>query len=194
MKNFSVKRRIALAAALIIIISGVSAGSQSVFGRQAEEVVNLINVGATLIPGTGIAVTSLVVETNAGVSQKTDAPQSKPEPVSLISRPVYARDFSDLAELQRWLEGRESVVTLYFQYPGDEIDCDDYASALQRAALEDGYLLSFQIIDADKYNGHFKNSSIPAGSTHALNLAIAGNGAYLIEPQTGEVVFTAHID
>lgn len=194
MKRTSAKRHIALVAAFVLVGFGTSIGSHMALGRHAEETADLIDVYAAMTPGTDITVKSLVVETKAGVTQKAEVPRSKPEPASLISKPVYARNFNDLAELQRWLDEQKNVVTLYFQYPGDKVDCDDYASALQRAGLEDGYLVSFQIIDADKYNSLFKNSLIPVGSIHALNLAIAGNGAYLIEPQTGEVVFTAHID
>jgi len=108
--------------------------------------------------------------------------------------PVELRNFNNLEELEQWLEGRKNVTTVRFQSPDVIVDCDDYALELQHEALADGYLISLEIIDTSEYNGLFKNSELPSNSLHAINLAIIGNNAYYIEPQTGEVVFAAHLD
>jgi len=65
---------------------------------------------------------------------------------------------------------------------------------LQRKALADGYVMSFQIIEPDKYNSIFESSKLPPNSLHAINLVLIGNSAYYIEPQTGEIVFAANLD
>jgi hypothetical protein len=65
---------------------------------------------------------------------------------------------------------------------------------MQQKALSEGYIMSFEIIDGEEYNGLF---SIPLPSEqvlHAINLAVIGNDVYYIEPQTGEVVHAAYLD
>ena len=109
--------------------------------------------------------------------------------------PVALRNFSDLEELKQWLVNvKTTTTTIYFQSPGVAVDCDDFASTLQRKALSDGYIMSFQIIETGKYNSLFQNSKMPANTLHAINMAVIGNNAYYIEPQTGEIVFAAHLD
>jgi len=109
--------------------------------------------------------------------------------------PVKLRNFNDLEELKQWLTGvTNSTTTVYFQSPHFKIDCDDYALDLQHRALSDGYILSFQVISRNKYNAVFKGQLPPHQRLHAINLAIAGNTAYYIEPQTGEIVFAARLD
>ena len=110
------------------------------------------------------------------------------------SVPVELRNFSDLEELKQWLENRNNVTTIRFQYPDTTVDCDDFALALQRIALEDGYLMSFQIIEPGQYNSLFEHSKIPPNTFHAVDLVIIGNNAYFIEPQTGEIVLAAQLD
>ncbi len=105
------------------------------------------------------------------------------------------RNFNDLKELAQWLATvNTNTTTVYFQLPDAPIDCDDYALTLQSKALTNGYILSFEIISRSEYNLVFK-SQLPSGqSLHAINLAIIGNSAYYIEPQTGEVALAAHLD
>jgi len=113
----------------------------------------------------------------------------------VVKIPAELRNFSDLEELEQWLAGVEaSTTTLHFESADWEMDCDDYALDLQRRALADGYILSFEVIDRDEYNTLFENELPPAQSLHAINLAIIGNSAYYIEPQTDEIVFVAHLD
>jgi hypothetical protein len=110
------------------------------------------------------------------------------------SEPVELRNFYDLDELKHWLTNAESETTVHLQSPDSTIDCDDYALAFQQKALEDGYIMSFEIIAEDEYNALFRNP-LPSGqSLHAINLVIIGNSAYYVEPQTGEIVLAAHLD
>jgi len=109
--------------------------------------------------------------------------------------PAELRYFSDLEEMRLWLATAGAEVTsVYFQPSGSEVDCDDYALDLQRKALADGYILSFQVIRGSEYNAFFKSKLPSAQTLHAINSAIIGNNVYYIEPQTGEVVFAAYLD
>ncbi len=109
--------------------------------------------------------------------------------------PAELRNFNDLEELEQWLVAVDTnTSTVYFQFPDAPVDCDDYALALQSKALTNGYILSFEIISRSEYKAAFRNQ-LPSGqSLHAINLAVIGNSAYYIEPQTGEVVLAAHLD
>ncbi|MDD4876836.1 MAG: hypothetical protein PHQ86_06905 [Dehalococcoidales bacterium] len=108
---------------------------------------------------------------------------------------IELRNFYNLQELMQWLEETyTNTSTVYFEKPNAEVDCDDYALDLQSKALADGYILSFEIIDSNEYNTFF-NDKLPASQNlHAINLAIIGNNAYYVEPQTGEVAFAAYLD
>ncbi len=109
--------------------------------------------------------------------------------------PVELHNFNDLDELKQWLSAIDTnTTTVYFQQPNTPVDCDDYALGLQSKASADGYILSFEVISESEYNAVFKSQLPPNQSLHALNLAIIGNNAYYIEPQTGEIVFAAHLD
>ena len=109
--------------------------------------------------------------------------------------PIELRSFSNLEELKQWLvEVGMNTTTIYFQSLNDTVDCDDYAIALQQKALADGYLISLEVTETSEYNRLFKNSELPPHSLHAINLAIIGDDAYYIEPQTGEIVFAVHLD
>jgi hypothetical protein len=109
--------------------------------------------------------------------------------------PADLRYFSDLDEMEQWLATAITEVTsVYFQSPGSEVDCDDYALDLQRKALADGYIISFQVVRGSEYNTLFKSKLPSAQTLHAINSAIIGNNVYYIEPQIGEVVFAAYLD
>ncbi len=109
--------------------------------------------------------------------------------------PVELRDFNDLEELKQWLVAVEmNTSTVYFQSADAAIDCDDYALDLQRKALADGYIMSFEVIARSEYNPLFKSDLPPGQSLHAVNLAIIGNNVYYIEPQTDEIVFAVRLD
>ena len=107
------------------------------------------------------------------------------------------RHFQDLDELERWL-GQEVLfvgIDVVDERTGKFIkrwECVDYAIRLQEKALEDGYIMSFEVIHHSEHNSLFKQK-IPYGSSHAINSVIIGNEIYYIEPQNHEIVFVANI-
>lgn len=100
------------------------------------------------------------------------------------------RNFENSEELRAWLDSVPICITL-----GDKaMDCDNFAIGLQNRALRDGYILSFADIWASEYNHLFREMSLPSGARHAINLAIAGNEIYYIEPQNLEFVYVTRLD
>jgi hypothetical protein len=91
----------------------------------------------------------------------------------------HPREFQSLEELKAWLVVDDTDSTVYIFGAGclDCYDCDDYAVALMRNALKDGYLISMQF-----------------EKNHALNSTIIGNSVYSIEPQNDEVRFMGNRD
>lgn len=85
---------------------------------------------------------------------------------------AYPAEFASVDELKAWLAQDDTDSTLYIYGSGciSEYDCDDYAIALVRNALADGYSVSLQI-----------------EGKHMLNSTIIGNEIYFIEPQTDKV-------
>ena len=108
--------------------------------------------------------------------------------------PVEFRPFSDREELDQWLEERSQSASIRFQLHETVVDCDDFAIELQNEALDDGFIISFEIISGDEYNELFCIPLPEDQSLHAINLSIIGNDVYYIEPQTGEVVHAAYLD
>ncbi len=163
-------------------------------GQATSEPQITANTKANINTNISPTVESRVVETHT--VQYVEKPVTVVEYVERVKRvPVELRNFSNLEELKQWLvEVGMNTTTIYFQSPNDTVDCDDYAIALQQKALADGYLIPLEITETSEYNGLFKNSELPPHSLHAINLVIIGNDAYYIEPQTGEVVFAAHLD
>lgn len=166
----------------------------------AVAVLNIFfSIGQATIKPQTITVTEPVVKCRL---IETHTVQYVEEPVTVVEYvertqkiPVELRDFSDIEELKQWLaEVDMNTTTIYFQSPGVTIDCDDYALDMQHKALTDGYIMSFEVIGGSEYNALF-NTSLPTNqSLHAINLAMIGNSAYYIEPQTGEVAFAVHLD
>ncbi|MFH1382159.1 MAG: hypothetical protein ABIH70_04610 [Chloroflexota bacterium] len=128
--------------------------------------------------------------------QYVDRPVTVVEHVERVEKvTVSLRNFNDLDELRQWVAGLNVTTnTVYLQNPEITLDCDDFALTLQDRALDDGYRMSFQIIETDRYNTLFQNTKMPPDTLHAINLAIIGNEAYYIEPQTGEIVLAAYLD
>jgi hypothetical protein len=118
-----------------------------------------------------------------------------PQTVERVENDVEEiRNFADVDELKTWLNNRGRTTSIIFEQTGAAIDCDDFALELQREALEDGYMVNFQIIEPGSYNSLFEDMKIPDNTLHAINLVIIGNRTYYIEPQTAEIVLTANID
>jgi hypothetical protein len=92
---------------------------------------------------------------------------------------AHPREFKSLDELKAWLAQDDTESTLYIFGAGciSTYDCDDFAVALERNALLDGYAVSIQI-----------------ENDHVLNSTIIGNEIYFIEPQSDEVWFWGYRD
>jgi hypothetical protein len=92
---------------------------------------------------------------------------------------AHPKEFESVAELKAWLAQDNTDSTFYVFGSGcvSHYDCDDYAVALARNALADGYLVSTQV-EGD----------------HMLNSTIIGNDIYFIEPQNDEVWLWGHRD
>jgi len=114
-----------------------------------------------------------------------------------VSRPLL--QFEKLAELKQWLSNVK-LIDIHFtvvNQAGNSVqkfDCDDYARRLQDKALQEGYIISFEVIRHVEYNSLFKEKKLPIGAIHAINSVIIGNDVYYIEPQTQEIVFVANLD
>lgn len=85
---------------------------------------------------------------------------------------AHPKEFDSLNALKAWLAHDDTDHAIYIFGSGclNHYDCDDYAMALVYNALQDGYLISTQIVD-----------------NHMMNSTIIGNDIYLIEPQTDEI-------
>jgi hypothetical protein len=110
------------------------------------------------------------------------------------------RYYQDLNELEQWL-GEMKILDSGSNVLAEEVnqgiksdDCDDYALKLQEKALQDGYMMSFEIIHSREYNELFKKGQVPDGTIHAINSVIIGNEVYYIEPTTQEIVLVAFLD
>jgi len=114
-----------------------------------------------------------------------------------VSRPLL--QFESLTEFKNWLSN-VNLIEIGFNVVDQNnvsinvFDCDDYARKFQDKALQDGYIVSFQVIRYAEYNSLFKEKKIPVGAIHAVNSVIIGNEVYYIEPQTNEIVLVANID
>jgi hypothetical protein len=80
------------------------------------------------------------------------------------------RNFSSLDELEWFLTEDK---TDEHEYIRDVFDCSDFALMLQKNALEQGYLMNCQMLFTE----------------HMMNMAIAGDAVYYIEPTTDEILF-----
>ena len=92
---------------------------------------------------------------------------------------AHPREFKSVDELKAWLAQDDTESTLYIFGAAclSNYDCDDYAVALERNALLDGYAVSLQI-----------------ENDHVLNSTVIGNEIYFIEPQSDEVWFWGYRD
>ena len=98
------------------------------------------------------------------------------------------REFKDLAELVEWLKKNSLPIRLIADEDGkidflnhkstSQYDCDDYAEALQIKALEQGFLMSQQLVLNGKvYGVRVSKYTEP----HMGNLTVIGNNIYYIE-------------
>ncbi len=185
---------IVLAASFAVVALNILLGSGAAIGKATPEIQTTANTNTNLYTGYSPTVEARVIETNT--VQYIETPITVVKYIDRVEKvPTVLRNFNDLEELNQWLViVNMSTTTIYFERPGVTVDCDDFALTLQRKALDSGYLMSFQIIGPGKYNNLFQGSKIPPNTLHAIDLAIIGNKAYYIEPQTGEVVVAADLD
>jgi len=163
------------------------------FAQTTYESQTTVDTNANINIGNSLSVESRVIATHTVEYIEKPVTEVKyVERVQIV--PVELHNFSNLEELKQWMKGRKNVNTVRFQSADTLVDCDDYAFELQQKALADGYVMSFQIIEPDKYNSLFESSKLPPNTLHAINLVLIGNAAHYIEPQTGEIVFAAHLD
>lgn len=117
-----------------------------------------------------------------------------------LENPKLLRNFQNFDELERWLENvkiqdiSSDAVAKETDQGITSFDCDDYALKLQEKALQDGYMISFEVIYSDEYGDLFKQGQIPDGAIHAINSVIIGNEIYYIEPANHEIAFVACLD
>lgn len=90
------------------------------------------------------------------------------------------REFESSGQLAEWAR---NTITYLMPSGVYEVDCDDYATRLQRKAMQEGYKLSVQLIEDGKLL-EVDVSSQP--DIHMGNLAIIGNSIYYVEPLPGD--------
>jgi hypothetical protein len=92
---------------------------------------------------------------------------------------AHPKEFKSVEELKTWLAQDVTNDTFYIFGNGclSNYDCDDYAVALVRNALSDGYLVSLQVEER-----------------HMINSTIIGNKIYFIDPQSDKVWFWGYRD
>ena len=124
--------------------------------------------------------------------------QTNPREIITIQVPVITEmekklpqkfiEFKDLAELTEWLEknslpiqitaGEDGRIDLVNSKSTSQYDCDDYAEALQIKALEQGFLMSQQLVlNGRVYGRRVSEYTKP----HMGNLTMIGNNIYYIE-------------
>jgi len=163
------------------------------FAQTTYKSQTIVDTNANINAGFSPIVESRVIATHT--VEYVEKPVAEVKYIERITKvPVELRNFTDLEELELWMEGRKNVTAVRFQSADTLVDCDDYALELQQNALVDGYVMSFQIIESGRYNGLFESGKLPQNTLHAINLVLIRNNAYYIEPQTGEIVFAANID
>ena len=98
-----------------------------------------------------------------------------------LQRKAKPREFRSIAELEAWLASYNEK-TIYLNAGNgsfNSYDCDDMAVAMMKAALKNGYLMSWQLVD----NGW-----------HMICSTMIGNEGYYIEPSTKEYWLEFHRD
>ena len=86
------------------------------------------------------------------------------------------RYFSSTEELEVWLANDD---TNQMEYSSDEFNCIDFALTLQQRALDSGYILSTEVLPV---------------AAHWVNIAVIGDGIYLIEPQDDRIILEKRIN
>jgi hypothetical protein len=107
------------------------------------------------------------------------------------------RSFDTVEEMTQWVSqwnaNQKPIVAEFFGLQiglrnGEKYsayyDCDDFAEAMQRDALKDGFLISVCLIDS---TGKLHGVPVTAAN-HAGCITVTENYYWFIEPQTGEMI------
>lgn len=123
-----------------------------------------------------------IVEVPVEIVKEVEVPVKVEVPVDkVVYRNHYIEEFEDVKAFKEWAE---SKLTYLMPSPVYEVDCDDYALHLQRAALQEGKLLSLQLIEG---NGYLYGRKVVSGpGYHMGNLLVIGNAVYYVEPHPDE--------
>jgi len=160
-----------------------------------------ITIGILLIALTALAGSHTILDAKhwtlqSNYNQTLQTLQTQTQLIAELRQKAVPHNFESLDELKQWVdaweaENKPTVMSilaktlkiskdgLYSQY----WDCDDISEAMQRDALQDGYLISICLVSV-------------RGVTldHAGCLALADNDYWFIEPQTGEMTMMARRD
>lgn len=110
---------------------------------------------------------------------------------------LHYRNFESEQELRSWvnswvltkmpivLEAFGTTLELRGQKYSMYQDCDDFAEAMQRDALRNGFLMDRALVNSE---GCIYGVKVSNFSNHNGNTAIADNAYWFVEPQTGQIV------
>lgn len=94
---------------------------------------------------------------------------------------VFPRNFDSREEIRQFLNDTKINELEYIK---TKHDCEDFAFELQQAGLrwKDGVFVGLRLVDNKD------------GTKHMMNIAIAGNNIYAIEPQTDAITKVCTLD
>jgi hypothetical protein len=95
----------------------------------------------------------------------------------IVYRDRVIKEFENKTQLCEWAR---DTITYLMPSGAYEVDCDDYASRLQRKALQQGYIMSVQLVEDGQIYG--VDVSHIADKYHMGNLAMIGQNIYYVEP------------
>jgi len=95
------------------------------------------------------------------------------------------RDFESIEELKSWLE---DFGIFYVGSTSTKVPCGDWVNALQKQAIQDGYILNIDVVSKAEYGLRFKKMHLDHDARfHGIVSAVIGDDVYYIEPQTFEI-------
>jgi len=110
---------------------------------------------------------------------------------------LHYQNFESQEALQSWVNDwrttRMPIVLEFFsvgvilreQKYSEYFDCDDFAEAMQRDALRNGYLTSVALVDGE---GCVFGTKVTELRHHSGIIALTSNSYWYVEPQTGSIV------
>ena len=95
-------------------------------------------------------------------------------------RNIFPRQFENIDQFEEWYKAQDLGYLLPNGSKADTADCDDYASRLQRIALEQGYSVSQALVLDGRYYG-IRVSGDRGG--HTGSLVLVDSTYYYVEPE-----------